>query len=524
MRKFSSLSKVTAAAVLGSVILTGCGAFGSGDAATTTPPPAVETTVNAADGYVINLNGHKATAFCSDTNMTYESTEDQNVSNNGKLTFAGVTLTDQCTITVGADAYIDVNNNGSFDANDTQIGFDLKAPGDAEYVSQLTTLVVAMIEEAQDLNTTAKAAKLVEAATLKTAVKSFNPVTAATSVATSTDSAVKLKAQKLMMLGEVLKTAMKSATKTQLSKISTATFTDTTTALASVDVNTTLASTGMDSTTLSAVTTKAAAIKSVVEILDKIDTTKIDVNTLVTNMSDGGASLSTALVSSAQTGVTVDANSTASFVKSGQDVNVTAIDTAVNTATAAVASTPAKLSLGSSLTVGSEVISLNSGKFTHTVDTNASTTIANFYNIALSSATLSKDINATDSVSLTVTIKDNNNNQVSLSLPTVDLSSVSKVLKVEIPANSDVIITSSGLDALSRNASASITSKMTNTDLSFDVSSILNNLSTTNIADEITALNNYLSTANVYDVNLTIGGLDNFTADYTTITGTITVE
>jgi len=92
--KFSSLSKVAAASILGAFVLVGCGS--DDDPVVSTPQ---QTSVQAADGYIINLNGTKATAYCSDTNQTYLSDQDQNLTN-GQLTFSGVDLAEKIAVSV----------------------------------------------------------------------------------------------------------------------------------------------------------------------------------------------------------------------------------------------------------------------------------------------------------------------------------------------------------------------------------------------------------------------------------------
>ena len=307
MNKNLKLSVVTSV-LLSMSIFSGCG--GGGGSAS-----AVSTNIQAADGYIVDLNGTAATALCGTT--TYKS--NLTVGTAGKLTFPDVPLTGDCTVTVAKNAFIDSNNDGIFDPADKQVGFAMKSTGDAKYVSPLTTLVVA--QKAQGKDVTA----------LKALVNNLDPVAAASSVATATDPAEKLKIQKLMVLSEVLKTSLGTASVSEstVADINTTTYTDVTTDLDTLDVNATLP-TAIQSKTV--VSKKANAIKAVVKILDKIDTSKVDVDTLVVSMSDGDQNLSTALTSSKQDGVTLDATNLNTFTKDGtisSNVDVATIDNLV---------------------------------------------------------------------------------------------------------------------------------------------------------------------------------------------------
>ena len=307
MNKNLKLSVVTSV-LLSMSIFSGCG--GGGGSAS-----AVSTNIQAADGYIVDLNGTAATALCGTT--TYKS--NLTVGTAGKLTFPDVTLTGDCTVTVAKNAFIDSNNDGIFDPADKQVGFAMKSTGDAKYVSPLTTLVVA--QKAQGKDVTA----------LKALANNFDPVAAASTVATTTDSAEMLKIQKLMLLSEVLKSSLGagSLTETDIREINTSAYTDDSVDIDTLDVNATLP-TAIQSKTV--VSKKANAIKAVVKILDKIDTSKVDVDTLVVSMSDGDQNLSTALTSSKQDGVTLDATDITTFTKAGttsSDVDVATIDNLV---------------------------------------------------------------------------------------------------------------------------------------------------------------------------------------------------
>jgi hypothetical protein len=517
------ISKIAAAVVLGSAFFAGCNVYDVKSAPVTPPVVAEASSFTAADGYVINLNGNKATAICDNDNI-YSSIEDQNLTL-GKINFEN-TLTADCTISVGSDAYIDVNDNGIFDSSDTQIGYELKAPGDAKVVSQLTSLVVAKKEKAKTLTGDEKTALEAEIASLATAVNDYNPVEAATTIAAGGTNADKYK--KLAVLAEVLKTSLKAGSVSDSVGINTSTYSDTTTTIETLNVANTLPATITNNTALnSAVTTKATAITSVVKILDQIDTTKIDVKKLLVNVSDGDKTLTEALTSSTQAGASITTTDVTTFIKSGSttvtNASITSIDTAATDANSAVASAPAKLTLGNTLKIGTKNVTMTNAKFTTSI---ASANITSFYDVTLPTAVITKSFTE-DDVNISVTIADNNENQVSISIAGAKIAPNGSSVKVTIPSGATITATQTGLSALNaiigESATATTTSELLNEDLRFNVNSILGVLGSNQIPNAITALNNYLSTAGTYTMTIELSGLDNLATDYTKVTGTVTV-
>ncbi|DAB30826.1 MAG TPA: hypothetical protein CFH84_01760 [Sulfurimonas sp. UBA12504] len=520
-------SLLTASFIASVGIFAGCGS----DSSSSVPPvDSIITTKNVADGYVVDLNGTAATAVCGTT--TYSSS--LTVGTQGSIEFTDATLDENCTITVDSNAFIDTDLSSTFNTGDKQIGFALKAPGDAQYVSQLTTLVVDKKVKADALpEGDAKVAALAEAADLKTAVKSFNPVTAATTVAASTSTdAQKNTAQKLMVLAEVLKTAMKSATSSDVADINVTTFTNDSN-LTDLNVTETLPLSITTNTTVNAaIEAKAATIKEVATILDKIDTTKIDVDKLVVAMSDGDANLTTALSSSVQTGTTFTADTNLStIVKS--DVNtstltelvntVTTINTAVTTANIAVAATPAKLTLGSALKMGSKTITLTNGTFTTTASKDDNLT--NFFAIELPSATVNKGLSEQNlTFTTSITNKADSGDVVTLTINGVKLVNVDSIISVTIPTGTSINIDET-VNNDESNFDGETGSALTYTGLKFDISSIIGTLGTNAVNEGIAHMNDRLSASagKVYDVNITLDTSSGLTTDYKTITGTVTV-
>lgn len=186
-----------------------------------------------------------------------------------------------------------------------------------------------------------------------------------------------------------------------------------------------------------------------------------------------------------------------------------------------------RLTLGSSLQIGDINTTLTNGTFSATVDTNSSTKIADFYNIAIAQPTLNQDINGTEQVSLTLSIVAKTNHvgdKIVLKINTVDLTSSSENLTSTIPTGTTISLSSTGLTGIS-NVTKDTNASVANSDLSVNVNNLLKVLDG-DMSTQITALNTYLTTPNSYDVNLTIGDLDKtkLTTGYTSITGTVEVK
>ena len=154
-----------------------------------------KTEKNVADGYLIKLSS-PAVASCD--NGTYNSS--LTVGTEGKITFEGVELDDDCIITVPSGAIIDSNNNGKIDSTDKVLNFEMKAPADASFISPLTTLLSSLrIQLGQDGGITEA-----ELNTFKNMIKDFDPVKGLSSIIQA-NGIEKIKLQKLMILMEVLK-------------------------------------------------------------------------------------------------------------------------------------------------------------------------------------------------------------------------------------------------------------------------------------------------------------------------------
>jgi len=264
-----------------------------------------QTQRNVADGYIIRLYS-PAQAICANGN-SYQSS--LNVWEKGKILFDGISLTGDCNITIAkSTAVIDSNNNGMYDANDKILEFDMQAPADATFISPLTTLLLEKKTRGEDVTE------------LETMVKDFDPVEAATTVTTNI-GVEKTKIQKLMVMMEVLKTAMKESASIGDINLSTIVTTASNETIDDLDINALVA--GLPSNIQSNVLDKANNIKSLVEILDDINSSKISLNSFLVNISDGGKNITSSLRESVQVGVAIDQNNTIeNAVKSSSNTTV----------------------------------------------------------------------------------------------------------------------------------------------------------------------------------------------------------
>jgi len=193
------------------------------------------------------------------------------VGKKGLITFSGVSLEDDCNITVPSGVTIDSNNNGILDNNDTIVSFNMKAPADSTFISPLTTLLLEKMEKGEDVSE------------FKNLVKNFDPVEAPAFISTMLDSPEKTKLQKLAILMEVTKTALSDSNSSGDLNISSI-----------LDDNITIDKFKVEDITSNLsgelknkINAKANTIKDIVKLLDTLDTNTIDIKTFMVNISDG---------------------------------------------------------------------------------------------------------------------------------------------------------------------------------------------------------------------------------------------
>jgi len=239
-----------------------------------------KTTKNGADGYIVKLSS-PAKAFCG--GITYES--DLVVGDKGLITFTGVTLPDNCHIFIPEGATIDSNNNGVLDATDKVLNFSMKGPSDASFISPLTTLLLEKEAKGEDVTE------------FKKMVKDFDPVASALNIANSSGEN-KIKLQKLMLLMEVLKTAMNESPNGNISNIDISSIISTESNELIDDFNLSVLYSSFPTSLQSIVETKADSIKKFIKTIDSLDLSKIDINSFYIKMSDGGENIEDAINSS----------------------------------------------------------------------------------------------------------------------------------------------------------------------------------------------------------------------------------
>lgn len=477
--KLRTLSAIACTALVGLGLLSGCGSSSAPAGASAV------TSIVGVDGYVVDLNGSVVTAYCTDTNTTYSTTDLVNTS--GLIRFARILDPLFCNVTIPSTVFIDSGDSVK------RLGFNMMGRAkEGAVVSHLTTLAQAQSNTA-----------------LRDLAESFDPVKAITD-ATSDNNATKNKAQRLLVFGEIAKTVLSGGNAANLASITIPTdLNDTTKTLS--DLNVTAATAGLPGPLQTAAVARANVISAIIPLLPTLRTAGVDLVTTVTNISDGGKDLNASV----------------------GDVNISSIDTtsvtnAISTATTAVASLPAKLSVGS-IKIGTQTVALNGNSFTATVDT-ADKNITSFYNVSFPSVSLTKGFSE-QTVGLNVKISDANANQVTLSIAGAKLApnDTNTSVKITLPTTSTITVGQTGLAALQAvigtSASANPTTQLVMNDLAFDVDTLLGSINSSQIPTAIDALNAYIQKSGVYDVNISFSGLDaNLTTDYTSFVGKVTVK
>ena len=236
-----------------------------------TPTPEKSSEKNGVDGYIIKLNS-RATAVCADGKTHYS---ERTVGEKGKLTF-DIGLDNKCVITIPKGVIIDVNNNGEYDKQDEALAFEMKGFGDAKFVTPLTTLLVAKKRRGEEVSVFEKM------------IKDFDPVEIANQLSQQKQEE-KIISQKLMILMEVLKVSMPSVgdavTTINLSGVED----NTTTSIKELDIEGLIASlpTEIQEETLK----RATAIRDLSILLDDLNSSKVDLASFMTNISDGGVNV-----------------------------------------------------------------------------------------------------------------------------------------------------------------------------------------------------------------------------------------
>ncbi|SFV71356.1 Chitinase [hydrothermal vent metagenome] len=268
-------------------------------------PPPPKTEKNVADGYLIKLSS-PAVAYCG--NNEYSSS--LNIGEKGKILFENISLPNDCNIFVPSGVTIDSNNNGVLDATDKKLNFSMKGSADGTFISPLTTLLLEKKAKGEDVTE------------FKAMVKDFDPVTCASEITNGTGTD-KTKNQKLMLLMEVLKTAMKNPADANITDINLSSIIKTNVSENIDDFNIDALTSGFGSSLQSLIWDKASKIKKLINTFDDLDPTKIDINSLYINFSDQGKEIEDAIRDSLKVTVGATANLLEAIGK--PDVNLTAV-------------------------------------------------------------------------------------------------------------------------------------------------------------------------------------------------------
>ena len=493
MAKFSTISKAASAAILGAVLFVGCG---SSDTAATV---AAGSSLNSGDGYLGGLGRVVNGTSTQDGVKFYGNNKGKFTMNSTKANGKKITIKPQ-------GLYFDLDQSGDYNSTvDVNLTFELKADGAAGFVSHLTTLAV-------DTNDTDLAAL----------VNDFDPIEAASVLVTGT-TAEKNKAGKLLVLGEAVKTILKTDS-AQLSNldVNTSVLEDVNATSANLDMTTAMATVATNNPSLGlAVDAKINSVKAVIAVIQDMNSSgTVDaaaIEEMFSRVSDGDQNVSEAIAN-----VGGDAFN---------DVNTTLIDNAdsnVSTSNTLVDNLPAKLVIPSSITVGEETFNVNDGVFEGNI-ISADGNISAFCDISLGNVVATKAITATDA-NITVTIdgtEGNSGDQVSLSIIGAKISATDAgAVTVTIPQGTTIKAEQTGLPALQSvigtMATATTTKELTNTDFAFSVSTLLGALDNSNIQTAISTLSTYLSKSAAYKVSIALE--TELYADNKTITGDVNVN
>ena len=300
------------------------------------------TNKNISDAYIIKLQT-PAIAVCNN-GESYQSS--LSVGTKGKILF-DETLTADCNITVAKGAIMDSNNNGELDANDKELEFDLKAPANVTFITPLSTLLLEKKEKGEDV------------ADFEALIKDFDPVETGNSVVNQS-GLDKVQTQKLMVLVEVLKTSMKTVSSTEIMNIDLSPVVTTSISETLDDLSVDDLVQNLPEIIQAETKENATIIKNVVNHLDDIDGTKVNLASYMTNISDGGTNIEYAIKGSLKEGVTLTNSDTISqVVKNGTS---TVINT-LNTINDSINNHPiAKAGVDRNITSGGSTVVLNASE------------------------------------------------------------------------------------------------------------------------------------------------------------------
>jgi hypothetical protein len=496
MKKFTKLSLIASSAILGAALLTGCGSNSSDSSA---------STMKAVDGYIGGPN-KMARVWKNGKN-------DRNISlpkaANGLARGFAVTLASDETLVTPADALLDLNNDGNYsnDGNIT-IGFEMKTKGSTAVVSHLTSLAV-------EMNNTA----------LLKSAGAFDPVA-------DLSGELSDEQQKLLVVGELVKTVMKTAGSAKsLQDFNATELLDANVNVSALNLDTATAnvSVGTELTKLiAAAKTKAESSKAIVKNLNALREAGIDTASMMVAASDGNSTFAQALTEAiSEANVTVDNNitdaiNTASADIATADQNITdnvdpdavqAEDDAIESKDDYTVDPDATTTLGKTLSIGDNNATITSNAFTLKLTTTETSEITDFYSVAFPEATATANSNST----IKVTVANDNNESVCLKVEGANVSTTG----VTIPVDATITAKQQNLATLQSiigtEASTTVTTASEFTGMKIDMTKILENTNTSVINNATDALENFLTAEGNYTVTIEI-------SDFDKLTGTVTVN
>ena len=231
---------------------------------------------NVADGYIVKLN-KPIVAVCENGKEYNSSLE---VKGKGKILFEKLPVGKECTITVSHGAIIDSNNNGKFDKTDKTLGFDMIGSSKDTYITPLTTLLYIKKVNGENVDDFA------------TMIENFNPVVAPNRSFLNTGRE-KIEIEKLIVLMEVLKTAMKQSVDVSLINLAGITNTKSDESIDDLNINKLIAN--FPTEVKESITERVVVIQKLINRIKDLDPKKISLNTFFIAVSDGGKNMEEAL-------------------------------------------------------------------------------------------------------------------------------------------------------------------------------------------------------------------------------------
>ncbi len=486
--------------------------------------PILQSTRQVSVGaYLIGIMNNKAIVDINGT--IYKSRA--KIGKNGTIIFDGIDLSAYPNSIISIlpnSAQIDINNNGNLDNEDIDLSFELKAPSDAKFITPLTTLLVEKNAEGEDVTL------------FKQMTVNFNPSTSASNVVLLS-GIEKVKMQKLMILMEIIRISLQNGIALKdIAKIDLSSIIHTANGEKLKDFDISRLTANLPDNIRNKVLVKAKSLLSIIELLDLIDPTKINLSKFMLNLTLGGKTIKEAFALSinpklglnisfnmpmasifssiAIPGLNIDLinkiadnlntiNKNLLNINNGNFNDIVDIDN-----TELMSLIPTKIKFANHIKFGSKYIYVEKGK-PFTIVLGSKNKIQDFYNISFGNVKVKskfKDQN----ISLNFNISDGNN-YINLELLGVKVSTDENLsLQTKITNSTEVKLKEK------KNGEIKIyhdrfTSEIVNNDLSFNLETVINALDNSNINSGLDKLNSYLkTTGKEYNISIEVNGLDDY--------------